>query len=32
LVNPPMLDTEYPQLADGDGAERMMIRLVTEEA
>jgi hypothetical protein len=27
-----MLDTEYPELADVDGAERTVIRLVTEEA
>jgi hypothetical protein len=32
LVNPPMLDTEYPEVGDVDGAARMLIRLVTEEA
>jgi hypothetical protein len=32
LVNPPMLDTEYPEVADVDGAERTVIGLVTEEA
>jgi len=25
LVNPPMLDTEYPELSDVDGAARMLI-------
>jgi hypothetical protein len=27
-----MLDTEYPELSDVDGAARMLIGLVTEEA
>ena len=32
LVSPPMLDTEAPEIADVDGAERTLIQLVAEEA
>jgi hypothetical protein len=32
VVNSPMLDSEQPSLADVDGAERELVRLIGEEA
>jgi hypothetical protein len=32
VVNPPMLDAEYPKIDDIDGAERYLKGLISEEA